>query len=137
MVVLALGQDFIVWQQCCRVIQSCRAQDYSVLDFFQAITYQNRYFPGASLRGASRSKRCSNFGHVVEKLSLNIREWDCPECSSHYDQDVNASINILAARLPVSVYGMTLIPEESKFHKAGAMKQKAPTNDVRKFCAVS
>ncbi|GGA09716.1 transposase [Okeania sp. KiyG1] len=47
----------------------------------------DRYFPS--------SKRCSSCGHVVEKLPLNIREWDCPECGSHHDRDVNASINIL------------------------------------------
>ncbi|NES68223.1 MAG: transposase [Okeania sp. SIO2D1] len=47
----------------------------------------DRYFPS--------SKRCSNCGHVVEKLPLNIREWDCPECATHHDRDINASINIL------------------------------------------
>ncbi len=39
--------------------------------------------------------RCSNCGYVVEKLPLNIREWDCPECAAHHDRDINASINIL------------------------------------------
>ena len=53
----------------------------------------DRYFPS--------SKRCSNCGYVVEKLPLNIREWDCPECVTHHDRDVNASINILAAGLAV------------------------------------
>ncbi|WP_375341065.1 RNA-guided endonuclease InsQ/TnpB family protein [Okeania sp. SIO2B3] len=55
----------------------------------------DRYFPSASFRGASLTKRCSNCGHVVEKLPLKIREWDCPECGSHHDRDINASINIL------------------------------------------
>ncbi len=89
----------------------------------------DRYFPS--------SKRCSRCGHVVEKLPLNIREWDCPKCSSHHDRDINAAINILAAGLAVSVCGATVRPEESKSRKAGAKKQKAPTSDVRESCPVS
>ncbi len=89
----------------------------------------DRYFPS--------SKRCSNCGHVVEKLPLNIREWNCPECGCHHDRDINASVNILAAGLAVSVCGATVRPEESKSQKAGAMKQKAPNSDVRESRAVS
>ena len=76
----------------------------------------DRWFPS--------SKRCSNCGHVVERLPLNIREWDCPECGHGHDRDVNAAVNVLAAGLAVSVYGATVRPEESQSWKAGAMKQK-------------
>ncbi|WP_367267744.1 zinc ribbon domain-containing protein [Okeania sp. SIO2C9] len=60
----------------------------------------DRYFPS--------SKLCSDCGYVVDKLPLNIREWncrewDCPECVVHHGRDINASINILAAGLAVSV----------------------------------
>ncbi len=89
----------------------------------------DRYFPS--------SKGCSDCGHVVEKLPLNIREWDCPECGSHHDRDVNASINILAAGQAVSVCGATVRPKESKSRRAGAMKQKAPNSDARESRAVS
>lgn len=114
----------------------------------------DRYFPG--------SKRCSNCGHVVEKLPLSIREWDCPKCGSHHDQDINAIINILrmgtragvskaplqearhkgtptkkAAGLAVSVCRATVRPSGSKSRRAGALKQKAPISDVRESRPVS
>ncbi|MCY7332254.1 MAG: transposase [Pseudanabaena sp. CAN_BIN31] len=76
----------------------------------------DRWFPS--------SKRCSHCGHVVDKLPLNIREWDCPKCNTHHDRDLNAAKNILAAGLAVNVCGATVRPEESKSRKASAKKQK-------------
>ncbi|CAN1212104.1 IS200/IS605 family element transposase accessory protein TnpB [Tumidithrix helvetica PCC 7403] len=68
----------------------------------------DRWFPS--------SKRCSNCGYIVEKLPLNIREWDCPKCGINHDRDTNASKNILAAGLAVSVCGASVRPDrhESK-----------------------
>jgi putative transposase len=92
----------------------------------------DRWFPS--------SKRCGSCGHIVDKLPLNIREWECPSCGGNHDRDVNAANNILAAGLAVSVCGATVRPEQSKSVKrridsevsselcasrqAGAMKQK-------------
>jgi putative transposase len=53
----------------------------------------DRWFPS--------SKRCGNCGHIVEKMPLNIREWNCPNCGTHHDRDINAAKNILAAGLAV------------------------------------
>jgi putative transposase len=76
----------------------------------------DRWFPS--------SKRCSNCGHIVEKIPLNVREWECPNCGIHHDRDINASKNILAAGLAVSVCGATVRPEQSKSVKAGAKPRK-------------
>ncbi|MRV43174.1 RNA-guided endonuclease InsQ/TnpB family protein, partial [Staphylococcus aureus] len=45
-----------------------------------------RFFPS--------SKTCSCCGHVVDELTLDIREWDCPKCETHHDRDGNAALNI-------------------------------------------
>ncbi|WP_442944895.1 RNA-guided endonuclease TnpB family protein [Nostoc sp.] len=63
----------------------------------------DRWFPS--------SKRCGHCGHIVGQLPLNIREWDCPKCSTHHDRDINASKNILAAGQAVSVCGANIRPE--------------------------
>jgi len=40
------------------------------------------------------SKLCSNCGYKNNRLTLKDREWTCPECNTHHDRDVNASMNI-------------------------------------------
>lgn len=44
------------------------------------------------------TQTCSNCGYVMkggERLTLAIREWDCPRCKTHHHRDTNAAINIL------------------------------------------
>ncbi len=72
-----------------------RQLEYKAQWYGRELIKIDRYFPS--------SKRCSNCGHVVEKLPLSIREWDCPECSSHHDRDINAAINILRMGTRVGV----------------------------------
>jgi putative transposase len=47
------------------------------------------------------SKTCSNCNHLMNKMDLSIREWDCPSCSSHHDRDINAAKNILRQGLNI------------------------------------
>ncbi|WP_257281913.1 transposase, partial [Endozoicomonas sp. ISHI1] len=53
------------------------------------------------------SKRCSGCGFVHESLPLSIREWECPECETHHDRDINAAINIKTAGLAGLACGAT------------------------------
>ena len=93
-----------------------RQLDYKCEWYGRTLIKIDRWFPS--------SKRCSNCGHIAEKMPLNIRSWDCPSCGHSHDRDVNAAINVLAAGLAVSVCGATVRPEQSKSVKAGAKKQK-------------
>jgi putative transposase len=46
----------------------------------------DRFFPS--------SKTCNHCLHKVSELPLDVRHWDCPECKSRNDRDVNAAKNI-------------------------------------------
>ncbi|NEP45751.1 MAG: IS200/IS605 family element transposase accessory protein TnpB, partial [Okeania sp. SIO2H7] len=93
-----------------------RQLEYKSAWYGRELVKIDRWFPS--------SKRCSNCGHIADKMPLNIREWECPRCVHNHERDVNAAKNILAAGLVVSVCGATVRPEGSKSRKAGAMKQK-------------
>ncbi|MBW4619337.1 MAG: transposase [Cyanosarcina radialis HA8281-LM2] len=66
----------------------------------------DRWFPS--------SKRCGGCGHVVKEMPLKIREWNCPNCGTTHDRDLNAANNILAAGLAVKVCGASVRPERHK-----------------------
>ncbi len=52
------------------------------------------------------SKTCNCCGHKMDTMTLDIREWTCPNCGSHHDRDLNAARNILDEGL-CDLYGFT------------------------------
>jgi putative transposase len=57
----------------------------------------DRFFPSTKL--------CSNCGHLLNEIGLDVREWECPTCKAHHDRDENAAFNILAAGQAVAAHG--------------------------------
>ena len=80
-----------------------RQLEYKCQWYGRTLVKIDRWFPS--------SKRCGSCGHVVNKLPLDVREWDCPECGTHHDRDINAANNILAAGLAVNVCGANIRPD--------------------------
>jgi putative transposase len=46
----------------------------------------DRFFPS--------SKTCNQCLHQVDRLTLDIRSWQCPNCGTIHDRDINAAKNI-------------------------------------------
>ena len=87
--------------------------DASWSEFVRQLEYKSLWY-GRELVGIDRwypsSKRCSDCGHTVAKMPLNVREWTCPECGTVHDRDINAARNVLAAGLAVSALGESVNP---------------------------
>ena len=75
-----------------------RQLDYKASWYGRILIQVDRFFPS--------SKRCHACGHVLDKLPLEIREWDCI-CGSHNLRDYNAALNLLAVGRTVLAYGDT------------------------------
>ena len=59
------------------------------------------------------SKTCSDCGHLLRSLPLNVREWACAKCGAVHDRDVNAAKNVLAGGLSVIACGDGVRPPRS------------------------
>lgn len=97
---LALAISDASWGELVRLLE------YKCGWYGRTLVKIDRWFPS--------SKRCGNYGHIVDKLPLNIREWSCPKCGIAHDRDLNAAKNILAAGLAVTVCGANVRPDRHK-----------------------
>ena len=62
--------------------------EYKAARYERTFARVNRFFPS--------TRMCSDCGRVNDKMTLNVRAWECP-CGSTHDRDVNAAKNVLAA----------------------------------------
>ncbi|GGP95590.1 RNA-guided endonuclease InsQ/TnpB family protein [Streptosporangium pseudovulgare] len=74
-----------------------RMLEYKAAKYGRHLMVIDRWYPS--------SKTCSACGHLLARLSLSTRTWQCPSCGTRHDRDVNAAKNILAAGLAVSACG--------------------------------
>ncbi len=71
--------------------------DMGFFEFRRQLAYKAEMRGGVVIvadRFFASSKICSDCGHKIEKLSLSIRQWDCPTCGASHDRDVNAAMNL-------------------------------------------
>ena len=98
-------------------------------EFVRQLTYKAMWY-GRTLVAVDKwypsSKRCSACGHVLGFLSLDTRQWTCPECGSIHDRDINAAKNIKAAGLAVSACGEAVRPGRVRPPSAGLSEAGIP-----------
>ena len=92
-----------------------RMLEYKCECYGRELRVVDRWFPS--------SKTCHGCGHVVDKLPLNIRSWECPKCSVIHDRDVNAAINILSAGTVDYTCGGLVRPKRGSASRLGPEKQ--------------
>lgn len=87
----------------------------------------DRFFPS--------SKTCNNCLHQVKEMPLDVRSWQCPNCKTIHDRDVNAAQNIrdeglrlLAVGHTVSACGERVRPSKgTAFTRHPSAKQESPS----------
>ncbi len=89
-----------------------RQLEYKAAWYGRTVIKIDRWYPS--------SKTCHACMHVLDSLSLDIREWVCPECGTVHDRDTNAAINILAEGLSVNACGGNVRPVRAKARQAVA-----------------
>lgn len=80
-------------------------QDVSQSEFVTMLKYKAEWY-GKTIVQISRwfpsTQLCSECGFKNPALKdTNIREYDCPECGTRHDRDINAAINILREGLRI------------------------------------
>lgn len=96
-----------------------RQLEYKATCYGRALVKIDRWYPS--------SKRCFACGYILKTLSLDEREWTCPECQMHHDRDLNASKNIHAAGLAVYACGESVRPGAVKTTPGNSRRSRKPS----------
>ncbi|GLV60931.1 transposase [Dictyobacter sp. S3.2.2.5] len=73
------------------------------------------------------SKRCFDCGYTLESLTLDVRQWTCPECGVHHDRDVNAAKNVRSVGLTVlNACGESVRPGAVKTNPGKTQRSRKP-----------
>ncbi len=86
----------------------------------------DRFFPS--------SKTCNHCLHQVDSLTLDIRSWQCPNCATIHDRDVNAAKNIRDEGLRLLAVGHIATASRERvrptkgtaFRRHHSMKEESP-----------
>lgn len=67
--------------------------------FVEMLAYKSKWYGRTFVKidtfyASSQLCNCCSYKSSAVK-DLKVREWDCPECNTHHDRDINAAINIL------------------------------------------
>ncbi len=89
---------------------------YKAVWYGRTLVKVDRWFPSTKTCSA-----CGTTGHI---LSLSDREWECSDCGSSHDRDVNAARNILAEGLSVIACGEGVSPGVLRHVGQSSMKQE-------------
>jgi len=81
-------------------------QELSLNRFKNILTYKSLWYDREVIeidRWFPSSKLCSCCGYKNNELTLNDREWVCPECVVKHDRDLNAATNILNEGIKIKI----------------------------------
>ena len=96
-----------------------RQLDYKATWYGRTLVKIDKFYPS--------SKRCHACGHLLDSLTLDIREWTCPECGVCHDRDINAAKNIVAAGQAVLACGEAVRPGRVKTRTGKPQRSKKPS----------